>query len=124
MSRFDPSKVGLDTLLDLDGYTMEVGGGFWISMRAIEVPRDGGCPHGIRYALNLHSPGGERLMGYDNAHAPKVGSGPAAKSARPLAFDHIHRGEKVVPYKFQSPGDLLEDFWDDVDAVLNREGAS
>lgn len=122
MNRFDPSKAGLDTLLDLDGYTLEIGGGFWVSMRACRVPQDGGRPHGIQYALTLHAPGGKRLMGYDNAHAPKAATGPAAKSARPLAFDHTHRGEKVVPYRFRSPGDLLEDFWREVEAVLKKEG--
>ena len=122
MSRYEPSKAGLGTLLDLDGYTIELGGGFWVSMSISRVPEDPGRPNGIQYALSLHRPGGERILGYDNAHAPKVSTGPSNRSARPAAFDHVHRGERIFPYAFRSPGDLLEDFWRDVDIVLREEG--
>lgn len=122
VNRFDPSKAGLDTLLELNGYTIEVGGGYWVSMTVSTVPQDAGRPHGIQYALTLHAPGGKRIMGYDNAHAPRRRSGPSNRSATPLAYDHVHRGERVVPYAFRSPGDLLEDFWRDVDAILKEKG--
>lgn len=117
----DPT-AGLQSLLDLDGTIYEVGGGYWVSMTVGRVPPDGGRPHGIQYALSLHSPDGSRVMGYDNAHQPKIRSGPSRKSTTPLAFDHIHRGARTIPYRPKSPGDLLVDFWADVEAILTKEG--
>jgi hypothetical protein len=124
MSAYDPRRAGLDSLLDLDGYAAEVGGGFWVSMSANRVPQDAGRPDGIRYALTLHRPDGHRLLGYDNAHAISVSTGPGRRSSRPNAFDHVHRRERIIPYKFVSPGKLLEDFWTDVEMILKEEGAT
>lgn len=112
----------LDVLLDLNGLTMEIGGGYWVSMVVNRVPQDAGRPAGIQYALSLHAPGGDRVLGYDNAHRVPAASGPAARSATRLAFDHLHRGGRVLPYEFRSPGDLLEDFWADVEAHLKAQG--
>jgi hypothetical protein len=122
MGDYDPRKAGLDTLLLLNGYRAEIGGGFWVAISVSQVPPETGRPHGIQYGLTLHRPGGARVLGYDNAHAVDVRSGPGNRSARPAAFDHAHRGERVVPYDFRSPGDLLEDFWRDVETILRKEG--
>jgi hypothetical protein len=123
MSRPDSKKQGIDNLLNLDGYTIEVGGGYWTSASITLVQPDKGRPHGIQYALTMHAPGGARILGYDNAHAPpQLRSGPGRRKATAAVFDHVHRGEKVVPYEFRSPGDLLIDFWTDVEAILTKEG--
>lgn len=115
----------LTVLLDLHGFTAEVGGGFWVSMKARQVEPSGGRPHGIQYALTLHRPGNERVVGYDNAHRPQIGSGPSAASrTRVLAFDHRHIKGKVLAYTFETPLKLLEDFWADVEAILREEGIS
>jgi len=90
-------------------------------MRVSRVPRDKHRPHGIQYALTLHRPGGKRILGYDNAHAAPARSNPSRRSRRPVAFDHIHRGQRVTHYVFESPGKLLEDFWADVEAALEME---
>jgi hypothetical protein len=29
--------------------------------------------------------------------------------------DHKHVGDKEIPYKFTTPGKLIDDFWDDVE---------
>lgn len=121
MAENDSKEAGLDYLLDLDGFTAEVGGGYWVTMRAKRVPRNGERPHGIQYALSLHTPKGERILGYDNAHRSPARSGPAGKSAQPLAFDHMHKGGRMRPYKFTSPEKLLIDFWADVEAILDEE---
>jgi hypothetical protein len=76
-------------------------------------------PHGIRYSLTLHEPYGDRILGYDNAHAVK----PPKKfkyAGRILTFDHKHRNtsDKGVPYEFKDAQQLLEDFFADVDRVL------
>lgn len=120
----DPDD-GLSVLLDLHGFTAEVGGGFWVSMRARVVDPSGGRPHGIQYALTLHRPGNDRVLGYDNAHQFKVGCGPSSASrSRALAFDHKHYRGNVTAYPFESPLKLLEDFWADVEAILKEEGVS
>ena len=93
-----------------------------MSISARRIPHDAGRPGAIEYALTLHRPGGKRILGYDNAHAPDVRTGPSNRSARPTAFDHVHKGERVVPYTFRSPGDLLEDFWRNVEKILKEEG--
>ncbi len=75
-------------------------------------------PHGIRYSLALHDRYGTRVLGYDNTHvvkAPRRGFG-----GRRLAYDHKHRKarDKGVPYSFESPQKLLEDFFADVDRMI------
>lgn len=113
----------LEFFLDLHGFTAEVGGGFWVSMKVRRVEKCGGRPHGIQYALSLHKPGNERIVGYDNAHKPTIGSGPSAPSKmRALFFDYKHIKGKVAPYEFESPEKLLEDFWADVERTLKEEG--
>lgn len=115
-------SASLEALLDLDATTYEVGGGFWVSISVSRVAPDAGRPHGIQYALSLHSPGGRRILGYDNAHPARTRSGPARRSATPAAFDYVHKGARVLSYQFRTPGDLLVDFWNDVEAILRKEG--
>lgn len=120
----DPDE-GLSVLLDLHGFTAEVGEGFWISMKVRVVDRSAGRPHGIQYALTLHRPGNDRVVGYDNAHRLDVGRGPSASSrSRALAFDHRHFKGTVTPYAYRSPLKLLEDFWADVETTLKEEGVA
>lgn len=91
-------------------------------MSVNRVVPDSGRPHGIQYALTLHAPGGERMLGYDNAHKPRTRSGPSRRSVTPVMYDHVHRGSRITPYEFKTPGDLLVDFWEDVEAMLMKEG--
>lgn len=117
------SRRDLLYLLDLHMETIEVGKGYWVSIRAREVPPDEGRPHGVQYAITLHAPGGRRLLGYDNAHAPPVSrSGPARRSQRVAVFDHVHRGDSVQLYEFRSAADLVIDFWADAEIILAKEG--
>ncbi len=119
----DRPDFGLETLLNLDGWTDEVGGGFWVAVRAVRVAPDEARPHGIGYTLTLHRPDGQRLLGYDNAHQPDIGSGPARKSRRRgRARDHRHFRGRVGWYDFKSPVKLMEDFWNDVQTILTEEG--
>ena len=119
----DVNDTGIGILIDLHGVTAEVGGGFWVSMKARVVEKSGGRPHGIQYALTLHRPGNDRIVGYDNAHQLKVGSGPSARSrTRALSFDHRHFKGKITVYEFEASMKLLEDFWADVDTILKEEG--
>ena len=108
-------------LLDLHLFTVGFDNGFWITMRVLKVEPDDIRPHGLQYSLTLHDSKDDRILGYDNAHVVDVATGPAKKSKRPLAADHVHRrGKKTVPYRFTSPLQLLQDFWRDVYRILDE----
>jgi len=79
-------------------------------------------PNGIKYSLTLHDPQGERIFGIDNAHRPKKQRGPAAKSKRAKAADHLHRGGRVYAYEFKDAETLLADFDKGVNAALKGKG--
>ena len=113
--------AGLETLLLLNGEIYDQGHGYWIKIEAWRVETNGHVPHGVRHALTLHDRYGTRLLGFDNAHAVKP---PKRKrhAGRRLAYDHRHRhiSDKGVPYEFTSPQQLLEDFFNEVDRVLEE----
>ena len=115
----DPS---LDALLDLDGQVLVVDPEtrHWVRFVARRVPVSAARPHGIEYSLTLHGPDGERLVGFDNAHAVKGQEGPGGK-ARPT-LDHRRRLKTVRPYAYRDAATLLADFWTTVDAVLREKG--
>jgi len=112
----------LDLLLSLDGFAHAPSPGYWIKYEVKEVAKSDERPHGIKYSLTLHDPDSERIFGIDNAHRPKKERGPAAKSRRPKAADHLHRGGKIYVYKFKDAVTLLEDFDKGVLATLKRKG--
>ena len=119
----DEPDSGIETLLNLHGWTDEVGGGFWVSVKAFRVPPDDERPQGINYTLTMHRPGGKRILGYDNAHYPNIGSGPARKSRQiGRGCDHRHYRDRITWYDFRSPVKLMEDFWRDVEIILEEEG--
>ena len=116
-----PRDPALDTLLDLDGSILDQGDGHWIKIEARQIAQSELVPHGIRYSLTLHAPRGERILGYDNAHAVK----PPNKfkyAGRVLAYDHRHRSasDKGIPYEFAAAHQLLTDFFAEVDRVLQE----
>jgi len=113
--------TAIDTLLDLHGSILDQEGGYWVKLEAWLVDASDEIPHGIRYSLTLHEPYGKRILGYDNAHAVK----PPKKfkyAGRILTYDHKHRhaSDKGVPYKFKDAQQLINDFFADVDRVLQE----
>ena len=112
----------IQNLLDLDGDTLfiEESGNYWVKFEAKEVEVSEAKPHGIDYSLTLHSKSGDRLVGFDNAHAVARSDGPGGKPIAPN--DHRHLREIVRPYKFTDAYALLKDFWKDVERVLGEEG--
>ncbi len=111
----------IDTLLDLHGSILDQGGGYWIKIEAWQAEISNAMPHGIRYSLTLHEPYGKRILGYDNSHAVK----PPKKfkyAGRILPYDHKHRhaADKGIPYEFKDAQQLLNDFFADVDRVLQE----
>ena len=112
---------GLETLLDLNGQIIDQGGGFWIKIEARAVLASEEVPHGVRYSLTLHEPGGKRVLGYDNAHSVKH-SGKFKFAGKRRTFDHIHQlGREVIQhYEFHTAEQLLADFFSDADKLLDR----
>ena len=110
----------LDTLLDLDGEVILVGDGpYWTKFVVKRVPVSKERPHGLRYSLTLHNGDGERVLGFDNAHAVQEGSGPGARMR--VEHDHRHRLGAVRHYEYTNAGSLLADFWEAVIAFLEEE---
>lgn len=112
-------KHELNTLIDLHEQVIDQEGGYWVKIEAWQVQPNQAVPHGIRYSLTLHSPNGLRIMGYDNAHAPKS-RGKYAGGQFP--HDHRHRSAQDlgVRYEFKNAYDLLSDFFVDVDRILSQ----
>jgi|SRR5581483_4475171 hypothetical protein len=123
MSARRTEAEGWDYILDLHGQTIGYDNGYWVAIRASRVEPDAGRPHGLQYSLTLHDESGERILGYDNSHAIDVATGPAKRSKRPPAFDHVNRrGGRPVPYTFTTPFKLVQDFFAEVEAILKEEG--
>jgi len=109
---------GLETLLLLNGEIFPMDNGYWTKIEAYRVTPNEHIPHGIRYSLTLHDRHNVRILGYDNAHAIK----PQRKKygAKRLVWDHKHQRKNVEPYEFETAGQLLEDFWQDVNNMMNE----
>jgi hypothetical protein len=63
-------------------------------------------PHGYKYRLNYCTVNGVTLVRYDN----ELGKG-----------DHKHLGSKQITYKFRNIDQLLDDFWHDVEEILEKK---
>ncbi len=110
----------LDSLLLLDGVRFVVEAGYWVKFDVTRVPARPEKPHGLDYTLTLHDQSGERLLGFDNAHPIREGSGPGARIR--IAYDHRHKGEIVRFYDYKDAVTLLSDFWEEVDLILKERG--
>jgi hypothetical protein len=112
------SAETLEILLQLDGEVFPMDNGFWTKFEAKLIEPGEHIPHGIKYSLTLHDSTNKRVMGFDNAHAYK----PRKKKfrARKITWDHKHQREKILPYEFESAGQLLEDFWNEVDRLIKE----
>jgi Family of unknown function (DUF6516) len=110
----------LDTLLDLNGEVILIGdGAYWTKFVVKRVPVSKERPHGLHYSLTLHNTNGERVLGFDNAHAVQERSGPGARMQR--EHDHRHLREAVRYYKYTDAGTLMTDFWTAVFDYLREE---
>jgi hypothetical protein len=119
MAKRDPS---LNTLLLLDGesFVVEADGKCCVKFVVKEVPVSPERPQGLTYSLTLHDEDGERLLGFDNAHSIREGSGPGSRTR--IEYDHKHFGERVRFYDYADAAQLLTDFWSEVDAILAKRG--
>ena len=119
--------MGIESLLELDGERFEVCDGYWVKfdVRLVQATATATAtiPHGIGYSLTLHRPDSTRILGFDNAHALRPAGNPFKHVGQVFAYDHKHPYLRApIPYRFDSPEQLLTDFWDAVDDALSREG--
>ena len=117
--RRDP---GLDELLEFNGTVLVADpiGQHWVKFVVHRVESTPERPHGLSYSLTLHAADGERLVGFDNAHAVARKQGMVRVTE--TMHDHKHRFRAIKPYEYQDAATLLADFWDEVDNVLKERG--
>ena len=106
----------LEALLSLHGFEFIFASGYRVKIVAMAVEATRNRPHGIKYSLTLHDPNGRRIYGLDNAHQVRRAKG----------FDHRHTygTRKIVPYAYVAPGQLLEDFYSEVERILAERGVT
>lgn len=111
----------IDVLLELDGAAWKRIDGYSVKIHARRVVPSPAVPHGIRYSLTLHDPHGNRILGYDNAHAVKP-SNKFKYAGRVLPYDHKHRyaSDRGVPYEFKDAQTLIDNFYADVERVVQE----
>ena len=109
----------LEFLLAFDGRRHWYDGGYSLKFEIRRVAPTATRPHGLRYSFTLHDPKGKRLIGFDNAHALKARQ--RSRPRLPIA-DHWHRTEKDRgrPYVFRDAETLLDDFFAEVERVLQE----
>jgi hypothetical protein len=66
----------LEFLLSFDGRLHWYAEGYFVKFEIKRAAPSKERPHGLRYSLTLHGPGGKRLVGFDNAHGAWRQSGP------------------------------------------------
>ncbi len=113
--------TSLQYLLDLHGEEIHYEEGFVARFKVVQTEASEVKPHGISYSLTFHGPDGQRVMGYDNAHA--VDHQGSRYKKRPIAHDHWHRDEtdKGRPYKFTTAEQLVSDFFDEIEHILKEK---
>jgi hypothetical protein len=117
MEHRDPA---LETLLLLDGVSFVIDPDlkFWVKFVVTQGDASPERPHGLIYSFSLHDGGGQRLLGFDNAHRVRETRGPGSQAR--IEFDHKHTGDRIQFYSYTDGGTLIRDFWSEVDTVLLR----
>jgi len=104
--------MSLETLLSLNGEIYPMEKGYWVKFEAWKIEATPERPFGLSYSITLHDRNNTRILGYDNAHAVKTKK--RGFHARKTTWDHKHKMEMVTEYQFTAAGQLLEDFWKEV----------
>jgi Family of unknown function (DUF6516) len=110
------SEDALEWLLDYDGYVFWLEGSDWsLRFRIHRAAISPGRPAGVKYSFTLHDDCGERLLGFDNAHAVKSSQ----------SFDHRHRFRhlgSIRSYEYRGGAQLLSDFYAAAEGACRLEG--
>ncbi len=122
MNEGELPEHALEFLLAFNGRIHWLESGHWLKFEIRKVELTEMRPHGLQYSFTLHAPEGTRIMGFDNAHG--VAAAGSGFKQKPAAHDHWHRTENDTgkPYTFISADKLLEDFFQEVQRILNEKG--
>lgn len=117
------NDVGMDILLEFSGESFYDESGYWWKIKAYKVTASTNIPHGIRYELTLHDKTNRRIMGFDNAHPPKLTSSSKRKGRYRGTihhWDHWHQHAKDpgIAYEFESAEQLMADFFDQINQII------
>lgn len=117
------ARQGLEALLELDGVSIVMDDGSYVTFEVSICEATTARPHGIRYNLTFHDRYKQRLVGFDNAHAPPKPRRKKYGGRKIVAHDHKHLSmhDKGRVYEFESPGQLLSDFWSEVNKLLETQ---
>jgi hypothetical protein len=113
------ANYSLEMLLSLNGMRFYLESGYWVKIEARVLTPTEQIPHGISYSLTLHDRNNTRVIGYDNAHSCTLPKSRKKFGGVKTTWDHRHHCMKVEPYHFNSPEQLLEDFWKDVRTIIS-----
>jgi len=118
----DSSEHALEFLLDFNGRIHRLKRGYWLKFEIKRVAATAARPHGLSYSFTLHAPSGQRLVGFDNAH--EVRSRGSRFKPRSTGSDHWHRtaSDPGRPYEFAGVEKMLDDFFGEVERVLQEHG--
>jgi len=113
--------TGLELLLELHGTEYTENNGYWYRIEAWIIDSTPERPHGIRYNLTLHDKYNKRILGFDNAHAVKHKKKKKYKG-RIVEYDHTHETalDKGTPYEFVNAEQLLQDFFNRLNQILDN----
>lgn len=103
-------------LLALNNEIFPLENGYWTKFEVLQTTPTKQIPHGIKYSLTLHDRHNKRILGFDNAHGVKLKTNKYA--ARKITWDHKHLQNKIMDYEFETAGQLLEDFWLEVNKIF------
>lgn len=104
-----------------DGYTYWFEHGYHATFRFWRASSAAtSTSHPYRYELVLHESSGVRIMGFDNAHPIHWKSGKFTLRSRNTDHWHRDRSDKGRPYAFVSIGQLLEDFFLQIETTLSN----
>lgn len=112
----------LENLLMLDGDRIVIDEqlGLWVKF---DVKRVTSRAQGIRYSLTLHDKHNKRILGFDNSHEIEYGKKRGVAPIRTYDHWHIDVNDQGRPYQYINAGQLLADFWEEVDQrVLTLRG--
>lgn len=115
-------EYALEFLPAFDGRIHHLEDGYRIKFEIKRVKATRKRPHGLCYSFTLHGPDGKRLVGFDNVHG--VADAGSRFNRKLPASDHCHRTEDDPgrPYQFTDAETLIDDFFDEVERVLNECG--
>lgn len=111
------SRTDLLNLIEMAG-VLPMENGWQVVIRAEWVDETPQQPHGIDYALILQDERGERIFGFDNAHAFDG----AEEADR---WDHEHKAGRFGQcfcYDFVSASHLISDFFDKLEGYCAARG--